>query len=284
MTVVESGGTEMRARRGMRAWTWMLVAWAMALTIAGTAWAGEIPVGEVLYHQSFGDTDAPYKAGVRMGTATTGNAWIDVENDALDLHTADDRRAYVLLPDTTWTDSHTIEFSFHFTDVSASNGYLAFLLTCWGEEPSNISAAIFRANGTIDDFDDPDADIQKSIQSGETVYVQIPVENGLVHSIILTAGDTTCTVQRDSILRIAEGQRGFGFRNASVAVDAITIVNGTGYTAKTGAFANMSWSDSDLAKETIDHAPPTGESAAIPMLLLCSVAGMAWAKRQKKHG
>lgn len=275
----------MRSCRKKIVCAWVLLAFVALLVLPGMILAEDlldVPLGEVLYHQDFADVEAPYKAGITVGTATVGNAWLDVKNDALELHTADDRRAYALLPDTSWTDSHTIEFAFRFTDISASNGYLAFLLTCWGEEPSNISAAVFRANGTIDDFDDPDETIQQKIQSGETVFVQIPVENGLVHSIILTADDYTCTVQRDSILRIAEGQRGFCIRNASVAVEEITIVNGTGYTAKTGPFADMSWSDSDLAKVSIDHAPSTGECTWIYGVLLLSGVGMVWTKRRKK--
>lgn len=273
----------MRSCRKRRVWACVLTTFFILLTMVSVTFAGEIPVGEVLYHQDFADVNAPYQAGVALGTATTGNAWIDVEDGALDFHTADDRRAYAILPDTPWSSSHTIEFTFRFTDISATNGYIAFLLTCWGDEPSNITAAVFRAGGTIDDFDDPDEKMQKKIQNGETIHVQIPVENGLVHTIVLTAGDTTCTVQRDSILRIAEGQRGFGIRNASAAVDEVTIVNGTGYTAKTGTFATMSWSESDLAKEAVDHAPPTGDSVCVYAMLFLSGAGMAWAICHKKR-
>ena len=273
----------MRTCRRRLAWMCTLAVVAVLFGLTGTALAGEIPNGEVLYHQDFSDVDTVNAAGVVLGSATVGNAWIDVENEAMGIHTADDRRAYALLPDTTWTDTHTIEFAFRFTDITASNGYLAFLLTCWGEEPSNISDAVFRANGTIDDFDDPDEAIRKKIQNGETIYVQIPVENGLVHAITLTAGNATCTVQRDSIMRIAAGERGFGIRNASAAVEEIYIVNGTGYTAKTGTLATESWSDSELAKETIEHAPPTGETIEIYGILLLSGCGLAWAKRRKKR-
>lgn len=273
----------MRTCRDRLAWMCVLAVFAVLLNLTGAVFAGVIPTGEVLYHQDFSDVDTVNAAGIVLGSATLGDAWIDVADEALGIHTADDRRAYALLPDTTWTDTHTIEFAFRFTDIASSNGYLAFLLTCWGEEPSNISAAVFRANGTIDDFGDPDEAIRKRIQGGETVHVQIPVENGLVHSIVLTAGDTTCTVQRDSILRIAEGERGFGIRNASAAVEEIYIVNGTGYTAKKGAFANDSWSDSELAKEIVEHAPPTGESIDICACVLLSGVGMAWAKRLKNR-
>lgn len=277
----------MRAYLGRRAWMWTMIACAVLMILAGATLAVEMSNGEVLYHQDFADVDAPYKAGVSFGSATVGNAWLDVEDDDLGIHTADDRRAYVLLPDISWTDSHTIEFSFRFTDVAVSNGYLAFLLTCWGDEPSNISAAIFRANGTIDDFDEPDDSIKKKIQNGETVYVQIPVKNGIVHTITLTAGENTCTVQRDSVLRIAEGKRGFSIRNASVAVDEVYIVNGTGYTAKNGTFVNDSWSGTDMAKDLVgnlvEHAPPTGESWETIGIFLLSVWVMVWAKRQKKR-
>lgn len=246
--------------------------------------SAEEPAGRVLYHQDFADVDSVQAAGITLGTATVGNAWLTIEDDDLGIHTADDRRAYSLLPDTPWTDSHTIEFSFRFTEISASNGYIAFLLTCWGDEPSNISAAVFRANGTIDNFDDPDDAIRQKIQAGETIHVEIPVENGLVHTITLTTGEDTCTVQRDSILRIAEGERGFGVRNASVAVEEVYIVNGTGYTAKIGPFADQSWSDSELAENAPEHAPNTGEAPVWPVLLLLSVAGMCWAKRRKYGG
>ena len=111
----------------------------------------------------------------------------------------------------------------------------------------------------------------------------IPVENGVVHSIELTSGKTTCTVQRDSLMRIAEGNRGFGVRNASAEITEVYVVSGTGYTAKTGTYAEQCWADDVCGNGDGAGAPATGEGMYLAWTAGLSGAVAVWAKRRKNR-
>ena len=250
------------------------------LTISALPCTAAYSVGEVLYHQKFTDVSTSSIAGIRKGTVSSENMSVVVTEDALGLYSADDRRGYALLPEIAWTESHTIEFSFRFTAALTTKGYLSFLLTSWGEEPTNISAAVFRVNGTIDEFSEPSAAMQKKIREGELVHVKIPVENGVVHAIELTSGNITCTVQRNSLLRIAEGNRGFGIRNASAEITEVYVVNGTGYTAKTGTYAEQCWADDVCGNGSGAGAPPTGDGMCLVWIAAAFGIVAVWAKRR----
>ena len=253
------------------------------LTITAMPCLAEAAVGEVLYHQRFSDVSTASIAGIRKGTVSSENMSVLVTQDALGLYSADDLRGYALLPEIQWTESHTIEFSFRFTEALTTKGYLSFLLTSWGEEPTNISPAVFRVNGTIDEFSDPCPAMQKKIREGELIHVEIPVENGVVHSIELTSGKTTCTVQRESLMRIAEGNRGFGIRNASAEITEVFIVSGTGYTAKTGTYADACWADDSCGSGDGTCAPPTGDVMGLVWVAGLSGSMAVWAKRRKNR-
>ncbi|MBQ8401746.1 MAG: hypothetical protein IJX14_07450 [Clostridia bacterium] len=259
--------------------TFFMFLFAVFATPVLGAWA----VGEVLYHQDFADVSTASIAGIRKGTISSDNTVISVTEDALGIYSADDRRAYALLPEIDWTDSYTIEFSFRFTEALTAKGYLSCLLTCWGEEPSNITAAVFRVDGTIDDFGDPSAAMQKKIRDGETIHVTIPIEDGILHTITLTSGNLSCSVQRDSLKRIAEGERGVGIRNASVEITEVYVVNGTGYSAKNGEYADRSWAD-DRSADSGGVCPPTGEKQGILWICILSGCLTVWAKRRKCRG
>ena len=252
------------------------------LTITAVPCLAEAAVGEVLYHQDFSEVSTASIAGIRKGTVSSENMSVAVTQDALGLYSGDDLRGYALLPEIQWTESHTIEFSFRFTEALTTKGYLSFLLTSWGEEPTNVSAAVFRVNGTIDDFNEPSAAIRTKIQDGELIHVEIPVENGMVHSITLTSGKTTCTVQRESLMRIAEGNRGFGIRNASAEITEVYVVSGTGYTAKTGTYAEKCWAE-DSCGGNGTYAPPTGDAIALGWAAGLSGTVAVWAKRRKNR-
>lgn len=253
------------------------------LTIMAIPCLADGAAGEVLYHQDFSDVSTASIAGIRKGTVSSENMSVVVTEDALGLYSADDRRGYALLPEIPWTESHTIEFSFRFTESLTTKGYLSFLLTSWGEEPTNISAAVFRVNGTIDEFSDPSVAMQKKIRDGELIQVVIPVENGVVHSITLTSGKTTCTVQRDSLMRIADGNRGFGIRNASAEITEVYVVSGTGYTAKTGTYAEQCWADDACGSGDSAVSPPTGDGMYLAWISGVSGAVAVWAKRRKNR-
>ena len=253
------------------------------LTIAAIQCLAIGKAGEVLYHQDFTDVSTASIAGIRKGTVSSENTTVVVTADALGMYSADDRRGYALLPEIQWTESHTIEFSFRFTEALTTKGYLSFLLTSWGDEPTNISAAVFRVNGTIDEFSDPSEAMQKKIQDGELIHVKIPVENGVVHAIELTSGNTVCTVQRDSLMRIAEGNRGFGIRNASAEITEVFVVSGTGYTAKTGTYAEQCWADDAVCNGDGEGCPPTGDVMGIVWAAGVSGSMAVWAKRRKNR-
>lgn len=239
--------------------------------------------GAVLYHQDFSVVSTASIAGIRRGTKSSENTVIAVAEDALGLYSTDDRRAYALLPEIEWTDEHTIEFSFRFTDELTSRGYLSFLLTCWDEEPNNISAVVFRVDGTIDDFSEPSAAMQNKIRYGELIHVKIPVDDGMVYTVELQSGNVKCSVQRETVMLIAAGNRGFGVRNASAEVTEIYVVNGTGYSAKTGTYAEKSWADDGTVYTGEVVSPPTGDACGIVLALGLSGITAFWAKRRKNR-
>ena len=245
--------------------------------------AEEYSVGEVLYHQNFSAVSSASVTGIHKGTASSPDSLLLIQDSALGLVTTDDFRTYALLPEIPWTESYTIEFDFRFGDARSSRGYLAFLLTCWGEEPSNITSLVIRANGSIDDFEPLSEEIAEKIQTRQdTIHVEIPIANGILHEVTLSAGDAECTVRRDSLKRITEGSRGFGIRNVSAEINEIYIVNGTGYSAKKGTFAEASWSD-DPDNVPVGEAPPTGEPIGLLGMAVCCAGMMVWSKRTKRH-
>ena len=215
--------------------------------------AGDLqkPVGEVLYHQDFSVLSDLAKSGIVRGTSSSENSHLTCEGDALELNTFDNDRVYAILPATKTGDSYTIEFDFAFSEITSDNGYIGFLLTCRGTEPTNITALVIRANGTIDDFEEPDEPLKKAIHDGSEIHVKIPIEKNVLHKIELTAGGTAYTLERKNVKVIDDGGTGFAVRNASVNVAEIYIVNGIGYTAKSGAYANESYA-SDEAVASLD--------------------------------
>ena len=262
-----------------------LLAIFLILSLAFSVSAGSYEVGEVLYHQDFGSLSLMHTevTGIRKGTNSSPDSMLWLNNSALYMITNDDLRTYALLPEIPWTESYTIEFDFWLCDPLSTRGYLAFMLTCWGEEPSNITSLVIRADGTIDDFGTLSPEMTEILQKQqEMIHVEIPIENGILYEVTLSAGDTECTLQRESLRRIAEGGRGFCIRNTSAAIGEIYIVNGTGYTAKNGELAGSSWSD-DPAHAVIDPAPPTGEPMGLVGITILTGAAAIWAKRTKRH-
>lgn len=257
----------------------------LTVLLGVSVYADSYKPGEVLYRQDFADVSGKpiYKAGIRKGTNSSPNSVLLLDDDMLQIVTKDDLRTYAILPEMPWTDSYTIEFTFRFEDVRSSRGFLAFLLTSWGEEPSNITSLIIRANGTVDDFGPLSDEIVGAIQSGEEmIHVEIPIENGVLHEVTLKAGKAECTVERESLRRITEGNRGFGVRNLTACVGEVYVVNGTGYTAKTGALKDMSWSE-DPANAELTEAPPTGDPVWVFVCPGICAGSLLWAKRTKKH-
>ena len=127
--------------------------------------------GAVLYHQNFADVSDIKNSGVVIGTQSTGEAFIDCPGDNLQISMYDKGRVYLILPYVERPETYTVEFEFSFEGHESNNGYIAFMLNCRGEGPSNISSVIIRHIGTVDDFKTPDSALSEAISSGKTVKV-----------------------------------------------------------------------------------------------------------------
>lgn len=241
----------------LTAFALLFVLLGVSAVLPGSAGDRQKPVGEVLYHQDFSVLSDVAKSGIVRGTSSSENSHITCEGDALELNTFDNDRVYAILPTTKTGDSYTIEFDFAFSEITSDNGYIGFLLTCRGTEPTNITALNIRADGTIDDFEEPDETLKKAIHDGSEIHVKIPIEKNVLHKIELTAGGTAYTLERKSVKVIDDGETGFVVRNASVDVTEIYIVNGIGYTAKSGAYAAESYA-SDQAVASLDASAEQG--------------------------
>ena len=197
-------------------------------------WKETMEPGEILYRQSFADLSDYNNSGWTTGTSSSEKATVSVKDGALQARCMDGGRAYVLMPSVSRGPSYTVEFTFRFTESGVENGSLGFLLTCRGEEPTNITSLLIRSGGTVDDFSDPDPIVGAAIRGGKAVTVEIPVEEGAVHRMKLTAGGASCTLERTDVLMIAQGSMGFAVRNDGAAVTDVWVVNGCGYEKKTG--------------------------------------------------
>ena len=240
----------------------------------------EYTLGEVIYHQNFADISDFSKTGIKVGTLSTSSASFVCDGEVLAVSIADSGRAYNILPDIKTGSSYTIELTFSFTDNTRGNGYIAFMLTCRGEEPSNITPIVFRADGTIDDFSEVPEELSKKIAAGEKITVSIPVEDDRLYHITVYTDDGDYHIERDSMINIAEGSMGLQYRNASVAVSEIYIVNGIDYFEKTGEYLDKSFADDDDfvvnpgIGEGGEGAPETSDNRFIIMLSLTVVTGV----------
>ncbi|MBQ3708299.1 MAG: hypothetical protein II889_10370 [Clostridia bacterium] len=203
---------------------------------AADPWTEDAPAGQVLYRQSFADVSDYAKSGLVTGTSTAEAAEIGIRDGALQVRSVDGGRAYTLLPTVTRGTSYTVEFSFRFTESGRVGGTLSFLLTCRGEEPTNITSLVIRGNGTVDDFSEPDDDLARAIKGGYWVDVAIPVEDGALHRMTMTVQSTGTSyeLERASVLVLTPGSMGFSFRNTCAAISDIWLVNGVDYSEKTG--------------------------------------------------
>jgi len=222
----------------------------------------EYSQGEVIYHQDFSQVSDFSLTGITIGTLSSENASLSCTDDMFRIETYDDKRVYAILPPSDWTENFTIEFDFCFRNTSNPNGYLQVMLTSTGLEPSNISKLIFRAKGTIDDFEEPSDELAEHIRNGEQINVKIPVEKGVVKALFLSSGELMEKLDRASLLLIGPGNRGFSVRNAHVDISEIYIVNGTEYSEKIGYYAEHSYVK-DCSKETEPCTPD------IPVLPEC---------------
>ncbi len=232
----------------------------------------EITPGKVLYHQDFADISDIAFSGIKIGTLSTDNAFINCPGECLSIRMYDRARVYMIMPHTKRANTYTVEFSFSFEPSSSSNGYIALMLTCRGDEPSNISYVLFRADGTVDDFESPAPELSAAIAAGETVNVTVPVENNILHEIHLTVGENTYTLNRDRVLVMSNENFGFAVRNTSVNVHEVYVVDGVGYTEKSGYYTVNSYASDNapIIPEGGDLSPDTSDSFTV---ILCVCIG-----------
>ena len=111
--------------------------------------------------------------------------------------------------------------------------------------------------------------------------MKIPVEKDVLHKIELTADGKTYTLERKNVQVLDDGGRGFVVRNASVHIGGIYLVNGVGYTEKSGVYAAASYAADEIvpttetvmcpAAVTVVPEPGTGSAADTPAEMpLCS--------------
>lgn len=230
--------------------------------------------GEVMYRQDFSDISYPEYAGIKKGTSGEDGCSIEIDGGMLAINNFNDIRAYAIFPQIDTGADYTVIFKFKFTELFKSNGYAAFMLTCTGDEPSNITSALVRANGNCDDFGTMGEELCESVKSGEIVTVTIPIEDRTLHEMKISCNGITETLIKEKVVDIPEGKFGFAVRNASVAVEEVVIVSGINYPRLTGEFAIRStWSDdSPYAQAGVigeafsvycrDTAPQTSDDAA----------------------
>ena len=244
----------------------LLVAVLMAVfSVPVSADEAEWELGEVLYHQDFADIGEFKNSGIKLGTLSSTAVEYGCQGEYFAVQTKDSGRVYMILPEIEHGDTYTVEFTLKFTDTSNSRGYIAFMLTCRGEEPANITPLVFRADGTISDFQGVTDELSAEIASGAEIKVTIPIENNVLRYITVESGDNSYTIERDSMLVVTNDGMGLQYRQIGAAVGEIYIVNGVGYTEKTGEFADSSYATDDKPVICPDNAnggvcaPVTGD-------------------------
>lgn len=227
------------------------------------------PVGRVLYRQSFSQLSTVSNAGIVKGTDGADGFELLLDGEALVVNTLTDRRAYTVFPTELPSDDCTVEFSFSFERLDTSNAYIAIMLTCRGAEPDNITAVPIRANGTCEGFGTLDEDLVQNIASGERVDVKIPIKNGDYYELNVTCGGVEDTLNRMSVGDVPKGQLGFAVRNASVKIYELAVMNGIGYSARSGKYSTGdTWSDNRPYRYTVTDvdkavAPQTSDEIFI---------------------
>ena len=258
-------------------------------------WTGAAAnAGEVLYHQDFSVISSASAAGVAAGANTDGGE-VAVRDFALAVRGHDAYRVYAILPDSAeLPDTYTFETSFRFIpreEGAVANGYVSFLLSCTGEDLSDVLGFRIRANGDVEVENThqqkeslgvlSDALLEK-MKAGETIRVIIPVKNNNIRGITFIAGDESCKIHRNEDLALEPDRRmGFCVRNAYVSIEEVWVVNGVDYTEKTGIYAEDSYADdgNEGPADEPYYAPATGESSWLWICLMVSGMFLVWKRK-----
>lgn len=245
----------------MRKFSLFMIVMIILSLVNITAANPDTSVGEVLYHQDFSEISNIAFSGIIIGTQSTESAFIDCPGEDLSINVYNKGRVYLILPQIERGDTYTVEFDFSFDAHESSNGYIAFMLNCRGDEPTNVSSVVIRYSGAIDDFAPPDPALSAAISSGETVHVTIPIENNALHEIVLEVGGSKYTLLRNSVLMIPSEGFGLEARNANVNIRELYITNGIGYTEKSGYYSENSFAtdENPVIAEGENMSPSTSD-------------------------
>lgn len=256
---------------------------AALVPLSATDPFSSVSEGEVLFASRYADYASLRDTGVYFGTLSWSGASAALRDGELIVST-DDRKSYLLLPATdSWPDTYTVRYSFRFTDITAPNAYCAFLLTSWGDAPSNRTELTVRAAGSVDGFGACSDALAAAIADGQTLTVTVPILHGMLHEVTLAAGDETQTLRLDRVRSIAEGNRGFALRSASVAVSSVEVFCGADISSPSGYFASHSFFAPPEEATDDPHSPPTGDGIFLfaAALLAASATGRALVRRRR---
>ncbi|MBQ4096714.1 MAG: hypothetical protein IJC62_00985 [Clostridia bacterium] len=259
----------------------------ICLALPAHAWEVVENLGEVIYHQDFSVISDVTKSGVKTGTLSADDTAVTCYADSLVLVARGGGRIYAILPEFDKGNTYTVEFSFKFDGVTRENGYLSYILTCRGNEPTNISTVVIRGNGTIDDFAPLPDEISSAIASGKQVDVKIPITSGILHRLEISCDDKTAEIVRNSVIVVPSGNVGFSARYAETSISEVYVVSGVGYTEKTGYYSENSYADDDNAAggDTGDGSSPNTADrilAGFGFLAACSAVAMIICRKKRK--
>lgn len=235
-----------------------------------------LPSGHVIYRQSFADTKGAVLTGIYFGTLSATGAHANNNGGSLLVNGCFDTKSYLLLPAETEGNTYTLTATLRLSDLSTSSGYCGILISGWGSEPRNRTEIKIRASGSIDDFSSPSDAMRRIISSGSRFTVTVPVRNGAINELVLSADGVSETIVRDQIKIVTGGTVGLSLRNMSIELSEILLINGTDFTELSGVFASNSYSTSQNADDgifpkgtTVDpSSPPTAD----PILFISAIA------------
>lgn len=242
--------------------------------------------GEVLFASRYADYSTLRDTGVYFGTSSWSGASAALSDGELRISSSGDQKTYLLLPSAdSWTDTYTVRYTFRFTDIAAPNGYCAFLLTSWGDAPSNRTELVLRASGSCDGFGSCGEALSARIAGGEAVTVTVPIRHGMLFEITVSSGEESETFRLSRVKAIAEGNRGFALRNASAAVSSVEVIAGTDFDALSGYFASHSYVAPPSKEPDTPDAPPTADAFLyLTALSACAAAGAFLLQKHVRRG
>ncbi len=256
---------------------------------AGTA---EYRQGEAVFAARYDEYGSLRDTGLRLGTASWSGASFSLSGEGLLVSAASDYKTYLLLPpELPFPDTYTVLYTFRFTELLEANGSCGFLLTSSGAAPSNRTEAVLRADGVCDGFGRCGEAVTEHLTSGAWVTVEIPIRHGMLSELRVRAGGEEEVLRLQHVRSVAEGGRGFVFRNASVEIGSVYLVCGADFTEEEAAARERAVSylapedftgDLPPAPEDDVPAPHTADAGLYPAALCAAAAAAVYRLTRKR--